>query len=176
MTFSAKTWIRAALVGALGSLVMFVVLFVGIHITGVAPFNQPPSAAFLEVLGLNVGPLPILAHFGYGATWSVMLLAWKGGEVRLSHGILLAAGLWLFMMIVYSPIIGWGVFGFGGAGHSLATDHPLYLGHPGTYVVLTAALHLVFGAIIGKGNAAWTVAVAEGADSQATDAHSPASA
>ena len=151
-------WLKAALIGALGSLVMFAILFVGIHVTGVAPFNMPPSAAFLEKIGLNVGPLPLLAHFGYGATWSALLVALYGSEVTTTRGIGLALALWAFMMIVYSPIIGWGVFGFGGANHALAPSHPLYLGSGVKYVVATLVLHLIYGGIIGGGNAAWTVA------------------
>lgn len=45
-------WIKAGTIGALGSLVMFALIMFG----GIAPFNLPPSAAFLEKLGINVGP------------------------------------------------------------------------------------------------------------------------
>jgi len=151
-------WLKAALIGAIGSLVMFAFLFVGIHVTGVAPFNIPPSAAFLQMLGLNIGPLPLLAHFGYGATWSALLVALYGSSVTTQRGIGLALALWGFMMLVYSPLIGWGVFGFGGANHGLDPSHPLYLGSGMKYLVATLVLHLIYGGIIGWGNAAWTVA------------------
>lgn len=49
-------WIKAGTIGALGSLVMFALIMFGIHGAGIAPFNLPPSAAFLEKLGINVGP------------------------------------------------------------------------------------------------------------------------
>jgi hypothetical protein len=148
-------WFKSAVVGALGSLVMFLLMMFGIHGAGVAPFNIPPSAAFLEMLGLNTGPLPLLVHFGYGATWSLLLVALSGAETNVRHGIYLATGLWLFMMLVYSPIIGWGVFGFGGSGHELAADNPLHLGSPIKYIVATLILHLLYGWIIGGLNPAW---------------------
>jgi hypothetical protein len=148
-------WLKAALVGALGSLVMFAIMMMGIHGTGIAPFNLPPSAAFLEQIGLNVGPLPLLAHFGYGATWSVVLVAVAGTDTDVGAGLLLAVGLWLGMMLIYSPIIGWGLFGFGGAGHSLAPTDPLYLGSPVKYLVATLVLHVIYGSIIGGLNPAW---------------------
>jgi hypothetical protein len=148
-------WIKAAVVGALGSLVMFALIMFGIHGAGIAPFNLPPSAAFLEMLGINVGPLPLLAHFGYGATWSVVLVAVSGRETTISKGLGLATGLWLLMMVVYSPLIGWGLFGFGGAGHQLAPSDPLYLGSPVKYVMATLVLHLIYGSIIGWLNPAW---------------------
>lgn len=148
-------WLKSALVGALGSLVMFVLLMAGIHGAGVAPFNIPPSAAFLEQVGLNTGVLPLLVHFGYGATWSLLLVALYEAETTLRHGLQLAAGLWLFMMLVYSPLIGWGVFGIGGQGHTLAPTDPLYLGSPVKYVGATLVLHLIYGAIIGGLNPTW---------------------
>jgi len=148
-------WIKAAAVGALGSLVMFGLITFGIHGAGVAPFNLPPSAAALEIFGLNVGPLPLLVHFGYGATWSMGLIALYGSETDVGAGLTLSVGLWLFMMLVYSPVIGWGVFGFGGAGHALPPDDPLYLGSPVKYLGATLVLHLIYGAVIGIVNPAW---------------------
>ncbi len=148
-------WIKAAVVGALGSLLMFLLIMFGIHGAGIAPFNLPPSAAFLEKIGLNIGPLPALAHFGYGATWSVVLVAFYGRDTSVKTGLGLATGLWVLMMVAYSPMIGWGVFGVGGAGHELAADKPLYLGSPMKYVVSTLVLHLIYGSIIGWLNPAW---------------------
>jgi len=148
-------WIKAVAVGAIGSLVMFLLIMFGIHGTGVAPFNLPPSAAFLESFGLNVGPLPLLVHFGYGATWSVVLVAIYGPNPSLRSGVGVALVLWLLMMLVYTPLIGWGIFGFGGPGHQLAPSAPLYLGSSVKYVGATLVLHLIYGTIIGWGNAAW---------------------
>lgn len=148
-------WIKAAVVGALGSLIMFLLIMFGIHGAGVAPFNLPPSAAFLEMLGINVGPLAPLTHFGYGAFWSIVLVALYDRDVSVGKGLGLATGLWLLMMIAYSPLIGWGFFGFGGAGHGLPADDPLYLGSPVKYVLATLVLHLIYGSIIGGINPAW---------------------
>lgn len=148
-------WLKAAAVGALGSLVMFALIMFGIHGAGIAPFNLPPSAAFLEKIGLNVGPLPLLVHFGYGATWSLVLVGLYGRETSVGKGLGLAVGLWLIMMVAYSPMIGWGVFGVGGAGHELPPADPLYLGSPVKYVVATLVLHLIYGGIIGGLNPAW---------------------
>ncbi|MFB6250035.1 MAG: hypothetical protein ABEL97_15875 [Salinibacter sp.] len=157
-------WFKAAVIGALGSLVMFALMMLGIHGTGIAPFNLPPSAAFLEQLGLRVGPLPLLVHFGYGATWSMVLIALYGADTDVRAGLTLATVLWLFMMLVYSPLIGWGVFGFGGAGHTLSPSAPLYLGSPIKYIGATLLLHLIYGSIIGGLNPAWIeLGAAEGA-------------
>jgi hypothetical protein len=148
-------WLKSAVVGTVGSLIMFLFMLFGIHGAGIAPFNLPPSAAFLQQFGLNVGPLALVVHFAYGATWSLLLVALYGADTSVRRGIYLAGGLWLFMMLVYSPFIGWGVFGFGGSGHELPTDDPLYLGSPVKYIVATLVLHLIYGWIIGGLNPAW---------------------
>lgn len=146
-------WLKAALIGALGSLIMFIIMMVAIHGAGVAPFNMPPSAAFLERIGMNAGPLPLVAHFGYGIFWSIVFVALFKRKMDVWRGLALAGALWLFMMLVYSPIIGWGVFGFGTV--ERAADHALYLGSPVKYIVATAVLHAIYGLTIGVLNPLW---------------------
>lgn len=94
-------------------------------------------------------------HFGYGATWSLVLVVLYGRDASIGKGIGLALVLWLIMMVAYAPIMGWGLFGFGGTGHELAPTNPLYLGSPVKYVGATLVLHLIYGIIIGGLNSAW---------------------
>lgn len=145
-------WLKAALVGALGSLVMFLIMMFGIHVTGVAPFQMPPSAAFLTRLGLNVGPLPLLMHFGYGAFWSVVLVFLFRDRADVLRGLGLSVVLWLFMMVALSPLIGWGLFGMANTAELPAR---LQLESGIRYLVLTLMLHLIYGAIIGWLNPVW---------------------
>ena len=63
-------WVKAGAAGVIGSLVIFIVMLLGIQVTGMAPFNLPPSAAFLEAIGLPPQPLALLVHFGYGIAWA----------------------------------------------------------------------------------------------------------
>jgi hypothetical protein len=147
-------WLKSAGIGVLGSIVMFALMMLGIHVTGIAPFNLPPSAAFLESIRLNIGPLALMTHLGYGASWSIILLALYKNQVSTKNGIILASLLWLFMMIVYSPIIGWGFFGFGKVS-TLDPSASLYLESGPKYLIMTLVLHLIYGGIIGWGNASW---------------------
>ena len=124
-------WIKSAVIGVLGSLVMFLLMMYAIHGAGIAPFNLPPSAAFLEQLGLNVGPLLLLVHFGYGATWSVLLVWLYGADTSVRRG----------------------VFSFGGAGYE--SGDLFHLGPPVKYIGATLVLHLIYGFIIGGLNPAW---------------------
>jgi hypothetical protein len=151
---SAMKWLKAGVVGALGSLVMFLIITLTLQ-TGLAPFNTPPSAAFLAKLNIPAQPLGLVVHFLYGIVWSVILVALFRERTHIGNGLGLAAVLWLIMMVVYSPIIGWGFFGVGGSGHELAADHPLWIGSPVKYIVASALLHVVYGLIIGWLNPVW---------------------
>jgi len=146
-------YLKSAAVGLLGSLVMFVLMMFAIN-ANIAPFNVPPSAAFLDIIGLHTGPLPLLVHFGYGATWSVVLVFLFRERTGIWNALGLSLSLWLFMMIVYSPIIGWGFFGFGSAGE-LAKDATLYLEPGPKYLIATAILHLIYGSLLGGLNPLW---------------------
>jgi len=151
-------WVKAGAVGLLGALIMFIIIFATIQ-TGMAPFNMPPSAAFLVTIGLDPGmakPLGLIGHFAYGIVFSIILVAMFRERTRLVNGLGLALVLWLIMMLIWSPIIGWGFFGFGGGGHELAEDAPLYIGSGMQYVIATLVLHILYGLIIGWLNPLWT--------------------
>lgn len=152
-------WFKAALVGALGSLLMFIVMVIGIHVTGFAPINQPPSAAFLQQLGLKIGPLPLITHFVYGMFWSVIFVAVFKDKGNLTKGLGLAGVLWLGLMLALSPIIGWGVFGTGGTVDD--PNHAMYIGNTMKYIVMTLVLHIIYGLCIGLLNPLWINFTAE---------------
>jgi hypothetical protein len=147
------SWIKAAIVGIGAALVMFFLMMIGIR-SGLAPFNVTPSAAMLTKLGINVGPLPLLVHLGYGAFWSIALVYWFQEHTDTAKGLYLSLGLWLILMVLYSPIIGWGLFGFGTAKALPPTD-ALHLQAGPKYLVATLVLHLIYGWIIGWLNPFW---------------------
>lgn len=136
------------LAGFLASLVMFLFIYFGTAITGMAPFNIPPSAAFLYNLGIKSSGYALLLHFSYGILWSYVLVYTFEDDVSITKALILSVILWGFMMIVYSPLIGWGIFGFGYA-HNLVSDHPLYLDNSFLYIIITLAVHLIYGFILG---------------------------
>ena len=144
-------WLKSAVVGAVGSLVMAAIMIPLIQ-SGIAPFNLPPSAAALKALGIPAQPLGMVVHLGYGVFWSVVLVALFREQTNLTKGLGLAGVLWLFMMLVHSPMIGWGVFGTADM-----PDQPeiLQLGSTPKYIISTFLLHVIYGAIIGTLNPWW---------------------
>lgn len=149
-------WVKAGAVGALGSLIILIVMLLGVRITGMAPFNLPPSAAFLKAIGIPPQPLGAVLHFGYGIAWAIILLAVFGERTDVWRGLGLAVIVqWLILMqLIYSPITGWGVFGT--AAGSMPADAPLALTSMPKYIALTLVLHVVYGALNGWLIPKWT--------------------
>ena len=148
-------WIKAIVAGLVAGLVMFIVLAMGTN-TGMAPINVPPSAAFLgATTGIQSPLLAALLHFAYAAFGSVLLVAIFGRRTNITKCLLVALVLWLILMVVYSPIIGWGFFGAGGPNHELPPESPLFIGAAGPYVLITLVLHAIYGLIIGWMDQAW---------------------
>jgi len=142
-------YVKAGLVGLLGSLIIFLIMVVGINVTGMAPFNVPPSAAFLVAMGISAKPLAIILHFAYGALWSILALAIFTQGLNIKKALILAVGVqWLLLMqLVFSPIIGWGIFG-SHAG-TLSADAELALNSMPKYLVMTFIVHLIYGLLNG---------------------------
>jgi hypothetical protein len=152
-------WIKTIIAGLAASLVMLIVIYVAI-ISGLAPFNAAPSTAFLYNLGIKSLPLSLVLHFAYGTFWAFVLLNLLEKDVTVGKTLLMALALWLFMMLVYSPIIGYGLFGLGYA-YLLNPAHPLYL-KPGVisvglYIISTLLVHLIYGLILGGLASRWIV-------------------
>lgn len=115
-----------------------------------------PSAAFLQALGIPPQPLAVIAHFAYGIAWAVILYALFEDRTDIWRGLGVALIVqWLFLMqLVYSPIIGWGVFGMNAG--ELSPHAPLALTSTAQYIVMTFVLHAVYGALNGWLIPVWT--------------------
>lgn len=148
-------WVKSAITGAVGSLIIFIVTLWAINVADIAPYNVSPATAFLAKLQMDVPPLPLIVHFLYGSFWSVVFVAYFGSRISPGKGLMLSLVVWVIMMAVYSPIIGWGFFGFGGSGSELPADHPLHLGSSAKYLLFTLFNHIIYGAVIGIINPIW---------------------
>lgn len=154
ISLKLKKIFSIALAGFLASLVIFLMIYLGIHITNLAPFNVPPSAAFLYNLGIEGDSYALLLHFCYGILWSFVFVGAFEDDVSVPKALGLSIILWIFMMVIYSPLIGWGIFGLGYA-NNLAPSHPLYLEEAFSYMIITLLVHLAYGWILGYLNCKW---------------------
>ena len=151
-----QNYLKAGVIGLLGSLVIFVVMLLGIHVTGIAPFNMPPSAAFLNALELPTQPLALIIHFAYGFLWAAIAYGVFKDRLDLwrATGIAVVVQWLILMQLVFSPLIGWGVFGINAG--ELPADNPMALTSTVKYVVLTLVLHIVYGLLNGWLVPKWT--------------------
>lgn len=106
-----RSWLRAAGIGILVSIVTAAVMLL-LTSAGVSPFPKPPSLAFAEtVLGRTL-PLPVglLFHTVYVTFWSVIYVRYfPRRDIWTALG--LAAVLWVVILVVYFPVVGWGLAG-----------------------------------------------------------------
>ncbi|HAW49221.1 MAG TPA: hypothetical protein DCX34_18640 [Roseovarius sp.] len=82
--------------------------------SGMAPFPQPPALAFAETLAGRELPMPVglLFHTVYVTGWSALFLRyspWQGAGAIAVLSLL----LWGGVLLVFFPIVGWGLFGLG---------------------------------------------------------------
>ena len=159
-----SSFVRAGIAGFASALVMFIPMVYLVKVAGVAPFNMPPSAAFADALGINFAPfVPPLLHFAYGVAGGIVYLLLFRDSLSFANALILSGAMWLIMMVIYTPIIGWGVLGFGEA-QALPASHPMHLGPAVEYIGVTLAFHVLYAvalwlAVQGLiGRAAWRTA------------------
>ncbi|HEA30350.1 MAG TPA: hypothetical protein ENH91_10205 [Leeuwenhoekiella sp.] len=152
-TLKKSSWCLSLISGIIGSLAMYFLMKLGIS-KGFAPFNVPPSAAMTIKMGLELEPLALIIHLVYGALGSLVMIGIFKTRSSIKTGLIFAFMLWLLFMMIYSPIIGWGFFGFGEASN-LAENDPLYLESGLKFLWVTLVLHIVYGIVIGLLNKAF---------------------
>lgn len=82
---------------------------------GIAPMPQLPSLAFAEtVLGRTL-PLPVglLFHVAYVTFWSVAYVVLFRNSLTFLNALWLGLALWVVVLAVFFPIVGWGFLGLG---------------------------------------------------------------
>ena len=82
---------------------------------GIAPMPKPPSLAFAQVLlGPNV-PLPVglLFHVAYVTFWALVYVIVFRDHLTFLNALWLGLALWVVILVVFFPIIGWGFLGLG---------------------------------------------------------------
>lgn len=141
-------WIKTIIIGILATLAMNATMYVLMMVFGLSPTNIHPSAAFLYNLGIEYESLSKLLHYSYGTLWALVFVYAFERNFAVLKAILFAGILWLFMMLMYSPVIGWGFFGVSNA-QLLKSTHPLYLSSTLDYLIMTLSVHIAYGTSLG---------------------------
>jgi hypothetical protein len=105
------SWPRAIGIGIAVS-VLTAIVMVTLLKAGVSPFPKPPSLAFAETLLGGPLPMPVglLFHTAYVTFWSVVFVRYFPRKT-LPTALGLAAVLWGVMLVVFFPVVGWGLAG-----------------------------------------------------------------
>lgn len=141
-------WVKTIFIGILATFAMDISMKVLMPTVGLMPTNIHPAAAFLYNLGIQSEVLSLILHYCYGTLWALVFVYAFEQNFSVQKAIGLSLILWLFMMMVYSPVIGWGFFGMGNA--QLLDDlHPLYLSSTIEYLAMTVSVHIIYGSTLG---------------------------
>jgi hypothetical protein len=107
---SGGDWARAVLLGFLNGLLLSLVMVPAFK-AGLSPFPKPLGLAFAQWL-LGPVPLPIglLFHLVYVTFWSALFVA-LFARLTLRNAALLALVLWVIALVLFMPLVGWGLFG-----------------------------------------------------------------
>lgn len=111
MRNEGRGWFRAIGIGV-GVALLTAAVMVSLLKAGVSPLPKPPSLAFAEVILGRSLPLPVglLFHVSYVTFWSVVFVRYFPRR-SLSTAFALAFVLWVGILIVFFPILGWGIAG-----------------------------------------------------------------
>lgn len=113
-TLPARDWWKAIAVGIVTGVLLSVVTVTALKL-GVSPFPKPVGLAFAETVLGRALPLPVglLFHLVYVTVWSVVFVALFRNSLTIWNALMLAFVLWIGVLVIFFPIIGWGFLGLG---------------------------------------------------------------
>ncbi len=109
-----KEWLKALGAGIATAILLSAVMVPALKL-GISPMPKPLGLAFAEtVLGRPL-PLPVglLFHVAYVTFWSVAFVVMFRNSLSFGKALLLALILWIGVLVVFFPIVGWGFLGLG---------------------------------------------------------------
>jgi len=109
---SASDLLKAVAVGIATALLLSAVMVPAI-MSGVSPLPKPLGLAFAETLAGRALPLPVglLFHVAYVAFWSVVYVSLFRDKLSLTRALAFAGLLWVAVLLLFFPVVGWGVLG-----------------------------------------------------------------
>jgi hypothetical protein len=108
---NGRSWPRAVGIGIVVAAVTAIIML-ALTAAGASPFPKPPSLAFAETLLHRPLPLPVglLFHAAYVTFWSAIFIRYfSRRDIRTA--LAFAGALWLAILVLFFPIVGWGIAG-----------------------------------------------------------------
>jgi hypothetical protein len=104
--------VKAGAVGIVTALLLTAVMVPAMKF-GFSPMPKPLSLAFAETVLGRALPLPVglMFHIGYVALWSIAYVSLCRDDLSLTKALVLGGLLWIGVLLVFFPIVGWGFLG-----------------------------------------------------------------
>lgn len=147
-SLSSGDWLKAIGIGIATGILLSAVMVPAMRL-GVSPMPAPLGLAFAEtVLGRSL-PMPVglLFHLVYVTFWSVVAVGVFRDRLSFQRIGALALALWILVLVVFFPIVGWGVAGLG-VGPQLVVGS--FVPHLLFAVLLWALGRLAFGGAVSR--------------------------
>ncbi|MGH8219164.1 MAG: hypothetical protein ACREUT_11475 [Steroidobacteraceae bacterium] len=111
---STEDFWKAIAIGVASALLLTAVMLPAFKFD-IAPMPKFPSLALAEVILGRAVPLPIglFFHIAYVTFWSVVYVALFRDRMTFLNALWLALTLWVVLLVVFFPIVGWGFLGLG---------------------------------------------------------------
>ena len=112
LNLAAKEWLKALGAGLATAILLSVVMVAGLRL-GISPLPKPLGLAFAETVLGRALPLPVglLFHLAYVTFWSVAFVVVFRDSPSFGKALVLALALWIGVLVVFFPIVGWGFLG-----------------------------------------------------------------
>lgn len=107
-----RDWVKSIGVG-IGVSIITAAFMLAAAKLGVSPLPKALGLAFAETALARPLPLPIglLFHTAWTTSFSVLYVALFRDALTFMRAFWLAFALWLLVLLVFFPIVGWGFFG-----------------------------------------------------------------
>lgn len=107
-------WFKAVGVGT-GTAILLSAIMVPAMKFGISPFPKPLGLAFAETVFGRSLPLPVglLFHVAYINLSSLVFILLFRDNLRLKNALILGLALWVIVLVVFFPVVGWGFLGLG---------------------------------------------------------------
>ena len=109
-----KDTLKALGIGVITAVILSAIMLPAFKF-GIAPMPTLPSLAFARMLlGPNV-PLPVglLFHVAYVTFWALAYVIVFRDRLTFLNALWLGLALWVVILVVFFPIVGWGFLGLG---------------------------------------------------------------
>jgi len=109
-----QDWVKAIGVG-IGVSILTAAFMLATAKAGVSPLPKALGLAFAETVLGRVLPLPVglLFHTVWTTAFSVLYVVAFRDALTFMRALALGIALWIFVLVFFFPVVGWGFFGLG---------------------------------------------------------------